>query len=471
MPAATGRAAAYERLEPEIGRKFPEGRAQRRRRPSCYPCPVRRYVIASLVLVIAAALGAAAYTAYAADREYGRLIATGDEAVSADQPFQALEAYSGAIAIRPEAMLAHLKRGMVYRSRGDLDEALKDLRRATELDPTATRPAELLGDTNMSLQRYDHAAARYETYLAVDDSSARVWYKLGLARYRAGFLKAAIEPLQRAIGLDKGLAEAHFVLGLCLRDSGQPGPAKASLETATGLAPGLTAPREALASLHMATGENARAIDQLEALAALDASRPERLVALGLAHARSRRYDAAVLALSRAVERFPDEPQVYAALGSVWLGAAEARDDSVALKKAIEALSTAASYSNVASDTLTDLGRALLLAGDAGAAERTLRRAVEQLPAKPEAYVHLSGLAAAGNRIQEARDALIRYVTLVGDSAPIAAAATQIAVYSLSLGEAHVALRWIDRTVDESGATPALISLRQRATDALRPTH
>src|SRR5688572_5761361 len=136
--------------------------------------PVRRYVIASLVLVIAAALGAAAYTAYAADREYGRLIATGDEAVSADQPFQALEAYSGAIAIRPEAMLAHLKRGMVYRSRGDLDEALKDLRRATELDPTATRPAELLGDTNMSLQRYDHAAARYETYLAVDDSSARV---------------------------------------------------------------------------------------------------------------------------------------------------------------------------------------------------------------------------------------------------------------------------------------------------------
>ncbi len=96
---------------------------------------------------------------YAADREYVRLIAAGDQAVNADQPFQALEAYSGAIAVRPEAMLAHLKRGMVYRSRGELVEALRDLRRAAELDPMATRPTELLGDTHMSLQRYEQAAS------------------------------------------------------------------------------------------------------------------------------------------------------------------------------------------------------------------------------------------------------------------------------------------------------------------------
>ena len=258
---------------------------------------MRRYAIGSVVLAIAATAGAAVYTAYASDREYVRLIAAGDQAVNADQPFQALEAYSGAIAIRPEAMLAHLKRGMVYRSRGELVEALKDLRRAADLDPTATRPAELLGDTQMALQRYEQATTRYQSYLTIDDRSARVWYKLGLAQYRAGQPSRSIASLDRALALEGGLAEVHLLKGLCLRDEGRLAAARLSLEAATRLAPGLVAPREALAEVYQSLGEQPRAIDQLEALAALDPTNHQRLVALGLAHGRARRFEAAVLAL------------------------------------------------------------------------------------------------------------------------------------------------------------------------------
>ena len=429
----------------------------------CYPAPVRRYAIGSVVLAIAAAAGAAVFTAYASDREYVRLIAAGDQSVNADQPFQALEAYSGAIAIRPEAMLAHLKRGMVYRSRGELVEALKDLRRAADLDPTATRPAELLGDTHMALQRYEQAAARYQNYLAIDDRSARVWYKLGLAQYRAGHASQSIASLDRALALEGGLGEVHLLKGLCLRDAGRLAAARLSLEAATRLAPGLVAPREALADVYHALGEQARAIDQLEALAALDPTHHERLVALGLAHGRARRFEAAVLALSRAVERFPDRSQVYAALGSVWLEAANVRNDPVALNKAIEALSTAAGHADVTSEALTDLGRALLLAGDVPEAERVFRQAVERLPVFPDAYLHVADLARRANRPQEARDALVRYATLVGDEESLASVATQIASDSLMLGDATMALRWIERAEDDGGLTPALTSLREKA--------
>jgi tetratricopeptide (TPR) repeat protein len=163
------------------------------------------------------------------------------------------------------------------------------------------------------------------------------------------------------------------------------------------------------------------------------------------------------------VERFPDKFEVYAALGSVWLEAANVRDDTVALNKAVEALSTAVGHSDATSEAFADFGRALLLAGDVPEAERAFRQAVERLPVYPDAYLQLADLAGRSNRSQEARDALVRYATLVGDEQPLASVATQIATHSLTMGDAATALRWIDRAEDDGGLTPVLTSLRQKA--------
>lgn len=224
------------------------------------------------------------------------------------------------------------------------------------------------------------------------------------------------------------------------------------------LAPALTAPREALAAVYFSTGHVALAIDQLEALAALDPARPERLVALGLAHANAGRHEAAVLTLTRTVERFPDLPQGYAALGHVWLEAAEKRDDRVALNKAIEALAVATRHTDAGSNTLTDLGRAWLLQGNMPAAERALRQALEKLPVAPEAYLHLATITARGGRIQEARDGLVRYATLVGDAQPLAGIAAQIADYSMRLGQPQIAMRWIERAIAAAGPNAVLLA-------------
>lgn len=428
---------------------------------------MKRYAVAFALLAAVGAAAAALISAYTTDREYARLIALGDQAAD-DQPFQALEAYSGAIALRPQSMLAHLKRGRLYRERGEFEAAARDLRRALELDDTATLPLELLGDTYLSVERFERAAERYQSFLAIDDRSPRVWYKLGLARYRAGQWSDAIAPIQRALALDANGAEAHFLLGLCLRERGDRAGARAALETASRLSPALTAPREALAGLYRDEGDSSRAIDQLAALAALDSGNVQRHVALGLAYARARRHEAAVLTLSRAVERFPNDPRVYGALGRVWLEDAGAPSDRVALRKAIEALSTAATHPAVTSETLTDLGRAWILAGNPSAAERVLRQATATPPFDEEAYRHLAAVSASAGRVRDARDALIRYVALVGDTRPTASVATQIAAYSVRLGDARTAMVWIERAADEAGETATLADLRGRVEMELR---
>lgn len=427
---------------------------------------VRRSFVALCVLAIALAAGATVYTSYATDREYSRLIDAGDRASLADQLFPALEAYTEAIGLRPDSMLAYLKRGRIYKDRREFDSAARDLRQAADLDPTATLPLELLGDTYLAMTRYDRAADRFEAYLSLDDRSPAVWYKLALAQYRSGYAVRAVSAVERSVALDATVAEPQLLLGLCFRDVGQPGRARGPLERATRLSPGMTAPREALASVYADLGDHSRAIDQLEALAALDPTNPARFVALGRAHLRARRHEAAVLALSRAVERFPDEPQIYGAIGRVWLEAAEQREDTVSLKKAIEALTTASGHAEASSTTLADLGRAWTMAGDSEAAERAFRQAIARSPVEPDAYARLARLLGPTQPL-EARDLLIRYATLVGDERPLAPVATDIAVYSLRVSQPAVALKWIDKAAEEAGEPPALARLRAQALAAM----
>ena len=174
-------------------------------------------------------------------------------------------------------------------------------------------------------------------------------------------------------------------------------------------------------------GRRQEALDQLEALAALEPARPVRLIGVGLAYARWERTDAAVLTLGRAAERFPEDPAVYTALGRVWLDTAELRNDPVALSKAIEALQTPAASATASAETLTLYGRAMLLSGDAPVAERALLLAAGRTPVEPAAFRYLADAAEQLGHTPIARDALLHYVALAGDGPVDSAIARRLA--------------------------------------------
>ena len=374
---------------------------------------MKRFIVGVLALAVGMA-SVFVYTGVTREREYRRLAATGDEALAADQTVLAIEAFSGAIALKSDSMLAYLKRGETYRRRDDLVSALRDLRTAARLDPVATRPLEQLGDVNYALRDYARAAERYDAYVQLDDRSSTVFYKLALARYRMGLVAAAIPPLRQALGVDDQFAEAYYLLGLSLREQQQLGGALEALHVAVDLAPGLIPAHEALVDLHASLGQTSSEIEQLEALAALDLGRPDRDIELGLAYARAGQTELAVLTLARTAEQHPDPPRVYAALGRVWLNIAEQRGDRVALGKALEALQSLVG-TTATSEALTLHARALLLAGDYGLARRVLLQATDRFPVDPSAYRLLADLAETEGDFATARDAFIKYQLLSSD--------------------------------------------------------
>ena len=117
-------------------------------------------VLAGLFLLGLSAAGVYGYTLSERERTYRQLIADGDAALARDNTGAAIEAFSGAITFKDDSMLGYLKRGQTYRRRGEFVAAIRDLRRASEIDPAATRPLEELGDAYLADTPHRYGAGR-----------------------------------------------------------------------------------------------------------------------------------------------------------------------------------------------------------------------------------------------------------------------------------------------------------------------
>lgn len=450
---------------------------------------MKRAVVLAALVAIAAVAGAFVYRSTVRERSYRLLVASGEAALAAGQALEAVEDFSGAIALRPDAMLPRLRRGETYRRLGEFEVAARDFRRASQLDPTATRPMEELADVLYSQERFKRAAETYEARLRLDDRSALVRYKLALARYRDGAVAAALDEARRAVSMDRRLAEGHYLMALCLRDLGQLDGAIAALEAAAGQAPALVAAREELADLYAAVGRRGDQVQQLQTLAALDRS-GARQVALGLAQAAAGQPELAVLMLTGAIEASSERPLLYAAIGRIWLAVAEQQPDrGDALPNALEALARGASAPGATSEVKALYGRALARAGQDNAAEEVFQQAIERFPVAPAALLEYAGVAERLGHAGAARSALTDYAALEPASAESPEFARRVGSLSLAANDAVGALPWLERaaaslpddvrvmamvaearlrTGDQAGARDAVVRAIARAPDDSR---
>jgi tetratricopeptide (TPR) repeat protein len=169
-----------------------------------------------------------------------------------------------------------------------------------------------------------------------------------------------------------------------------------------------------------------------------------------------------VTTLARASERYPDQSYTYVALGRVWLEVAQAHGDRIALSKAIGALEGAVGGDD-SSEALTLFGRALLLASDEETAERMFLDATEKKPVDPVAFAYLADAAERLGHFSVARQALLDYDALRGDTDARrrVAQTTRLADLSLKMNEPGAAAAYFLRAAGGTDAT-----LLARAADA-----
>jgi tetratricopeptide (TPR) repeat protein len=393
------------------------------------------------------------------------MLAEGERALADGQRYQAVELFSGALALRPRSMVAYYRRGVAYADERLYDKAIRDLREAARLSPTAPQPLEALGKLHDDQGNPAQAAEWYRQ--AADRSSnadAGLLYALALALYRSGAPAEAAEPLRLALARQE-TAEAHYLLALVARDTQAAERALASLQHAVRLAPTMIAAREELADLYRALGQRDNELRELSALAALD-DQVERRVAVALAEARAGRATAALDSLEAAAVPGSPDSRVLLATGRVLLGEAERTHDPRTVARALSALEAALGGTARRSEGLALYGRALYLSGDAHGAVRILQEALATSPIDPEAFAFLADAAERAGAPLVARAALADLDAIQGDTAAAdvrGVRARRMGVLSLDGGEPRAAARYLTQAVGSTTPDAATLGLLARA--------
>ncbi len=421
-----------------------------------------------LLLLVGAALAVAGVIALQRldqDRRYRGLLADGDAAMASSHTYLALEAYSGALAVKPDSMVAHYRRGEAYAAEGQDAQAVRDLHEARRLAPDAPEPLEALGRLHEGKGDFAAAAAWYgQAAERRRDTDARLLYVLALARYRTGALPAARDAARRAVARDATFAPAHYLAGLLAHDLQDPREAVGALEHAVRLQPSLLAAREELASVYAELHRFPDEAAQLRALASLD-PQLDRYLALAMAQVRTADYPAAFAALASAEALAPGDSRLALALGRVHLAMAEAGDRD-AIAKALTTLERALGGTARRSAGLALYGRALHLSGDTAGAERLLQDAIRTSPVDPAAFGYLADAAETLGHPLAARDALLNLDALEGNTAPSvvrAARTRRIGVLSLDGQDGAAAVIYLTQATRDAPDDSAAMGLLARA--------
>ena len=440
----------------------------------------RGVALAGLLLVVGglAAAAVALVERVTRDRYYRELLLMGETALAAGNTFAALEAFSGAVALRPDQMPAYYRRAEAYRLQRQFEKAAADLRAALRVAPDAAQPRVALGDLFDAQGEHTQAASWYRAAAErLRDADPALLYRLAASFYRAGHPASAIEPLKLALSRNESFPEARYLLGLAYRDTHQFDAAIASLEQAIRISPLLTPAREELADLYRLTGRPDDEIAQLEALATRDAD-TERRTAIALAEARRGQTAHALAILTEEAERTPANSRVDLALGRVHLGIAEQSGSAPDVRAALTHLERALGGTARRSEGLALYGRALHLAGNARDAERILQEAIATSPVYPTAFQYLADVADELGHPAGARDALVSLDALEGSTrgrGARAARARRIGLLALAAGDARGAANYLQQAVsgglDGSDTLGALARARWSAGDAAGAEH
>lgn len=114
----------------------------------------------------------------------------------------------------------HAESGDIYREHGKFDDAIRECKKAIEIDPNYAPAYDHFGSILVEQNLLGDAIRKYEKAIEIDPNYATAHYNLGVVYWRIGtrtqtqaWLKDAIREYKKAIEIAPNFAQAHYNLG------------------------------------------------------------------------------------------------------------------------------------------------------------------------------------------------------------------------------------------------------------------
>ncbi len=246
------------------------------------------------------------------------LILQGYDLMSQHDPVGAEKAFRQAIDVQPEVEPGHRGLALALREQGRLEEAFRELRTATQLDPTDSDAHYTLGSVAWALsQPANQPAARKGGMSAAD------YQTLAGAEFSKALALSPNDPMLR------------MNLAALYRDSNRGQDAIHQSEEAVRIAPSNASAHVALGSSYFASGEEEKAGKEYEAAIKLDPKDGEAYYALGQLRLVQHRSAQAEEYLREAIRVSPHLGPAYAALAQILTGEDKNSEARTLLEKAV----------------------------------------------------------------------------------------------------------------------------------------
>jgi TolB-like protein/Tfp pilus assembly protein PilF len=171
-----------------------------------------------------------------------------------------------AIALNPSYVTAHHWFGLDHLAvRGMMDEAMREIEIARDLDPLSPIIREGVGYMCMLRGDHDRALQHYRDTLELDPYFYRAYTSMGRAYIQKGMYDLAIEMLEKGRALSGDLPTIFAALGQAYALSGRPEKAREYLAQLTRMAKIRYVQCTSFALLHLGLGEYDQALTHLEA--------------------------------------------------------------------------------------------------------------------------------------------------------------------------------------------------------------
>lgn len=296
--------------------------------------------------------------------------------------------FQAAVAVHPKNPAVVLGLGMTLCARGDLNGALAECTKATQLAPDLLAAHNNLGTVHDRRGELDAAIASYREAARLAPTSGIVYYNLGIAQVKKRDWDGAIASLKKAIDFGLAIAGAYDSLGQALQAKKDLTGAVTAYREALRLGPGNAGTHVNLGIALHDQGDLKGAIEEYQNAIRMDPKLAPAHFNLALAYKTNKDLRSAVACYREARRLNPTIPQIEYHLGTALARIGEAREGVAVLREAIRRDPKFAPAHH-------NLGVALVDAHDLEGALASLREAVRLEPANPAFTTSLAKLQAA----------------------------------------------------------------------------